>query len=210
MHPVPVAPEETIVGLIAWRDLTLLGVRGPNGSLLKNLSPQSALAPQGQILLDGELEFLWQSPTGQAFAWVARLTEQDGVRRRQFGISHRKIVYTGNFTANAFDLVWSPDGREAALRIQEGIRPNAMERLVASRFGVAIQPGCHVDEFCVNNRGQVVAWIQSDGRFSVPNVRWAQRPPVELAWNLSRAGDGTISYNALHSDVIVHVTDQTT
>ncbi len=208
LSPVPIGPEETIVGIVAWHETTLLGVRGSKGSFLKNLSWPSMRCPQGRLQMVGELEALWQSPMGKAYAWVTRIAGRHGRVLRQFGIDQR-IIHTDDFAFGAADLVWSPDGTHAGLRIQKGSKPDTTQHLISTWSGIQIRPRRHVEEFCVDDHGQIVAWIETDGRFSEPRVQQEPHDGVELAWNLSLGMDGGVRYNRVLSNVIMRVVDQT-
>jgi hypothetical protein len=61
----------------------------------------------------------------------------------------------------------------------------------------------------VGNNGEVAARIETNGRFCYPVVGSAPPSGVEYAWNLRLAPDGSIGYNTVLSDVIVHVLDRT-
>lgn len=203
VYPVPLAKNEHVVGLVRWLDGYALGVRTASGSsVFKLLGKTSQRLGRREISAMGKLEILSQSPTGKAFAWVARVNGKRPLMRKF--VVGKKIVRVGHFTCDPFDVVWSPNGRHAALRIREEGN-SEHERLVSARSVINIPSGCHVEEFCVNDQGKIVAWIYTDGRFCHPMIEGECFSGVEHAWNLSISPEGSIGFNCVLSNVILHV-----
>lgn len=203
LHPVPLESGEKVIGLVRWHGMYLLGTHGPSGSKLQGLGVGSE---NFRILpIHGQLEHLWQSPTGRAYAYVSRV-ERAGRTIRRFVVNGR-MVYQGEFTVGAFDLVWSPDGRKAAIRLQSGNAPRG-EMLVSSGSRIPIRAERHVEEFCVNNHGRIAAWIETDGQFSYPVIRGVPHDGVTYAWNLT-AGEQTVRYNCVSSATVMAIRDHT-
>lgn len=205
LHPVPLQQHETPLGFVRWYDMYLLAVRTLSGCAFKAMGNSSRYLKDRHLPIVGELEYLWQSPTGRAYAFVARTQSAGNRIVRQFVIN-RKVIFVGDFTVGAFDLVWSPDGRRAALRIKHG---RHAKMLVSHSSRVQFRPRHDPTEFVVNDDGHITAWIESDGRFCRPFVHGVPHDGVEFAWNLHLETDGMVWYNRVLSDVVMRVTDRT-
>lgn len=207
VSPVPVSPDDRVVGIVRWNGLCVLGVCTPTHSEIRFLGTGSWDLPIKTIEIEGELENLWQSPTQQTFAYLHRYIDGDGreIRRLMQGGT---VVCSGLFTMGDNDLVWSPNGRTIGARMWYEGKDGKVFCMLASSAGSIKSTGSEyvIDDFCVNDNGFFTGWIIRDGRFHTPIILGRKHHTVVFAWNLRQIADGSVGYNRVIGDTVENVT----
>lgn len=207
VYPIPLASGDVPMGLVAWDDMFLLGVRRSDGSFLLALGPNARRLEKGRLSLVGSLEMLWQSPSRETYAALTRVGIGTQERRRL--VVGNTVLHEREFSMQARDLAWSPSGRLAMACIREGMSGAGATLLVGRSEKIGIHSGRQVSEFALNNHGRLVARIEGDGRFDYPICYRAPHQTSEFAWNLQCSALGEVTYNRVMGDSVWQVIDRT-
>ena len=204
---IPLAQEESIVGVVAFKKRYLLGLRSPTQSTLRIIGMPSASTVERNFHVEGDLELLWQSPTSETFAYLSRIKLGSKSYRRL--VLGRETVHEGSFSMESRDLVWSPSGQMVGARVKEGMTGTGSTQLVCSDDRMEIHPERLVEEFVIDDEGYVAARIETDGRHHFPFVGLAPHSAQQFAWNLSISSNSVVQYNSVVADRVCLTIDRT-
>lgn len=204
---IPLAGEEHLVGVVAFKKRYLLGLRSSHLSTLRVIGLPSVSTLERNFPIEGSLELLWQSPSGETFAYLTRLKQRSqDVRRLVVG---RETIHEGQFSMEPRDLVWSQNGQVAGARVKEGITGNGPTQLICHSDRMEIHPDRTVEEFVIDDEGHVAARIETDGRYHFPFVGLARHSAQQFAWNLTISQNGVVKYNSVVADHVCLTVDRT-
>ena len=206
-YPVPHKPDAVCMGVAKWMNRVVLIWKKNNSFSLELLGESDLLESERTIPIEGELEYVWQAPKHGGLAWLTRVQEKQKMIRRLF--VNNELFYEGEFIIHPNGLTWSLFEQSAAVYIHTGENGIGPSLLVSEEGSYEIESDRVVDEFVLDATGEIVAWIENDGKACYPVVYGAPHDGVELAWNLHCEVGGTVRYNCVVSDVVLLIQDKT-
>ncbi|MBI4714004.1 hypothetical protein HY771_02355 [Candidatus Uhrbacteria bacterium] len=208
VYPVPIEHDAHIVGVVRWNGMCLIGIRTPEKSEIRAFGMRSWDLEKITIKIEGELEYLWQSPSQQTYAWLARVVKNGKVSR--YLVAGQQEILSGPFMMSPNDLVWSPNGHAVGAHVRMNGFNGELHSLVSLNDAVNLPSSeSKISEFCVDDNGRIATWIVSDGNFHRPFVRKRPHDAVVFAWNLRLMADGTVGYNYVHGNLVNRIIDRT-
>lgn len=205
---VTIPPDSRIVGVVQWNGMYLLGTQKNSCSEIWSLGVKGWDIPKQKFEIPGELECMWQSPTQQSFAYLINVV-RNGYRERRL-MNNTKIVFWDRFSMNTKHVVWSPNGRKIAALIETEIDGENVSAIVSdNEFVRSKHSKTEVNDFCVDDGGNIVAWIAKTGGFHYPSIRLCDHYVVVYAWNMRLMADGAVGYNCVIDSDVYNITDRT-
>jgi|GEM_PF-2069289 len=204
---VPIEPNANIVGIVRWNGMCVIGIRHTSSSELRVLGTKSWDLVTRSIAIEGQLECLWQSPTHQTYAWLSRVENGKNTTRRL--VVGDETFIDGPFTMGQNDLVWSPNGRMICAKLHTDIDGKNVCVLVSPSQQIKVRSKLSVIDFCVDDEGNIPAWVATDGKYYRPFVRKRPHDAVVYAWNLWCMPDNAVSYNCVHGHDVQLIVDRT-
>lgn len=204
--PISLPAQTQIVGIAQWNGMYLLGTKSDGNSQIWFLGTKGWDMPKRKLEIPGELEFIWQSPTQESFAYISR-TEEDGSVERLF-MNNNEIVFSGAFSVDVKSVRWSPNGRKIAACIETVIDKENICAIVGNDFVRAKDRNTDVDDFCVGDDGNIVSWIARFGGNHYPSIRGNDHYAIVYAWNMRLMADGSVGYNCVIGSSVYNLVDR--
>ncbi|MBI4438099.1 hypothetical protein HY631_04070 [Candidatus Uhrbacteria bacterium] len=199
------ASNDSAVRLVQWQGRCLLATRTPYRSSLMEVGAFKGRDPFS-LLIDGQIEDVWSSPTQAVLLTLVRPREAKGDERRL--LLNHEVLHEGHFTFARQDIFWSHDGSSCAARIRVTEGGQTHERLVSATTERAFAEGLRVSEALVSESGGIDAVIVHDGVWDQPIVHGRRLTAVPLAWNL-HTENGAVVWNTVHDNLVLKWIDRT-